>query len=114
MASAFTGRSVVVSQSRRSVQVMVANGQKITNWILLVLAYTLVAVRLWFRLIYQRRALHLSDALILAACLSALGQAICFTIQNECGALDQGALYRPTVQSMKVRVLTTASPLIEC
>jgi len=110
MAIAFTGRSVVVSPTSRRIQGTFANIQKITNWILLVLAYALVAVRLWFRLIHQRRALHVSDALILAACLSALGQAICFTIQDNYGALDQGAMYRPTVESMKVRMLTGAGP----
>ncbi|KAF1986944.1 hypothetical protein K402DRAFT_420602 [Aulographum hederae CBS 113979] len=56
-------------------------------WILFGLAWTLVATRLWFRIMFQGRKLTWSDGFLMASALAILGEATCLTVEYHLGSL---------------------------
>lgn len=54
-------------------------------------AYTLVVIRLWFRLVHQRVALTISDVFLIIAALELLGIMCIFIKENEMGAIHESS-----------------------
>lgn len=72
---------------------------KISEWILLVVAYVFVAARIYTRLFRLRQKLDWSDYLLIASALDALGLIICDTLTYQMGVLDE---YETSVELSKV------------
>jgi len=51
--------------------------QQISEWILLIIAYAFVGLRLYTRLIVQREKLRVSEWILIVAAIDALGLIIC-------------------------------------
>jgi prepilin signal peptidase PulO-like enzyme (type II secretory pathway) len=71
----------------------------ISEWILLVLAYVFVALRVYTRLFRLRQKLDWSDWLLLVSALDALGLIICDTLTYQMGVLDA---WEPSVDLSKI------------
>lgn len=63
-------------------------------------AYALVSVRLWFRLIHQRRSLTVSDIFLLIATVIVLAVMIIFQKEHELGAMRKHAEPNETVKKV--------------
>ena len=72
---------------------------QISEWILLVFAYTFVAARIYTRIFRLRQKLDWSDYLLIASALDALGLIICDTLTYQMGVLDD---YESSVKLSKV------------
>ena len=72
---------------------------QISEWILLVLAYTFVAARIYTRVVKLRERLNWADWLLIASALDALGLIICDTLTYRMGVLDE---YETSVKLSKV------------
>ncbi|KAF1812858.1 hypothetical protein P152DRAFT_513888 [Eremomyces bilateralis CBS 781.70] len=69
----------------------------VVDWIMYGLAFILVSIRLWFRLLYQRVRLRLSDILLIISLFFALGLEICLTITFQRGGMvEEVAMIGPT------------------
>lgn len=80
---------------------------KISEWILLALAYVFVGLRVYTRLFRLREKLRWSDWLLLLSAIDALGLIICDTLTYQMGVLDAWA---PSVALSKVRIGSPPSP----
>ncbi|KAE9966677.1 hypothetical protein EG328_008778 [Venturia inaequalis] len=78
----------------------------IADWVLLAVAYTLVSVRLWFRLLHQRRSLTLSDTCLCVAAAVVLMVMIIFQKEHALGAMRMHKSYVPTPQVKKLSFVT--------
>ncbi|KAG2161875.1 hypothetical protein D6C86_09236 [Aureobasidium pullulans] len=61
----------------------------ISEWILLVAAWSLVALRMYTRLLVQRQKLRLSEYILLFSALIGLGLIICDTLTYQLGVMDE-------------------------
>ncbi|TLD37251.1 hypothetical protein E2P81_ATG04063 [Venturia nashicola] len=72
----------------------------IADWVLLAAAYTLVSVRLWFRLLHQRRSLTLSDICLCVAATVVLMVMIIFQMEHALGAMHKHFVPTPQVKQL--------------
>lgn len=71
----------------------------ISEWILLALAYTFVALRIYVRIARLRSKLNASDYLLIVSALVALGLIICDTLTYQMGVMDD---YIPSEKLSKI------------
>jgi len=79
----------------------------IADWILLASAYVLVSVRLWFRLLHQRRSLTISDLFLIIAAITVLAVMLIFQQEYALGAMQKG---KP--QTVDIKKLSFATVLL--
>lgn len=72
---------------------------KISEWILLCLAYMFVVARIYTRLFHLHQRLDCSDYLLIASALDSLGLIICDTLTFQMGVMDD---YQTSEQLSKV------------
>lgn len=86
------------------VQLLTGTAVLITDAVIIFCAYSLVVVRLWFRLVHQRLSLTASDVFLLIASAELLSLYLILVKEHEMGAMEKG--YKQTSHFRKLSLVT--------
>ncbi|KAF2663855.1 hypothetical protein BT63DRAFT_113357 [Microthyrium microscopicum] len=86
------------------VQILTGTSVMIADSVMIISAYTLVIIRLWFRLVYQKLSVTASDFFLLVASAELLAMMLILIKEHEMGAME--GHYKQTPEFRKLSIVT--------